>query len=138
MRCYLHHSLEARKAKKAIKESAQSHKTHEMQSHNLNPEFFDFKTLALNYYTLCLVFLRTCEYAKESQIGEMGEGAIDYPSSHSRESSQEMCLRSFKALTLPCIPASVPTDVGWDGTGRHACEPLLFLERVEDKWLRII
>lgn len=49
-------------------QSAPSHKTHEIQSHNMKPEFLDFKTLAFNYYTLFLVLLCPCEYAKESQI----------------------------------------------------------------------
>ena len=66
-----------------LKSSAPNHKTHKLRTHNLNPDFPDFKTLALT--TTLVLFLCTCEFAIENQGREMDGEELYYPSSHPRE-----------------------------------------------------
>ena len=65
---------------------------------------------------------------KKSRVGEqMGTRSIILPPILGKNS--QMCLRSFWALTLLGVPASMPPAMGCDVWARYLCEQLLLLEK---------
>ena len=58
---------------------------------------------------------------------QTGMRSIILPPNEGKDS--QMCLRSFWALMLLGVPASVPPAMGCDVWGWYLCEQLLFLEK---------
>ena len=75
-----------------------------------------------------LVTKQLAHLPKNIRVEEQtGTRSIILPPNKGKDS--QMCLRSFWALTLPGVPASMPPAMGCDVWGWYLCEQLLLLEK---------